>query len=154
MTVTFHFEADFANSLRCIPMQVRFKLDQCGVKLKLLHWRRFSASERQQLLSQPCESPAECTAYQQYLQALVVQYMGEPAAELAIAPSPPWLEIDTIPASVQAKAEAVGVELSLAQWVALAPIQRFALLKLSRPSHENHNFLPALQEFQLVPGDR
>ncbi|NEQ62650.1 MAG: nitrate reductase associated protein, partial [Moorea sp. SIO4A1] len=32
----------------------------------------------------------------------------------------------------------------------LTPIQRFALIKLTRPSHENKNFLPALKEFQLV----
>ncbi|HEY9298982.1 MAG TPA: nitrate reductase associated protein, partial [Phormidium sp.] len=31
MTTTkfFQFEADFVNSLRCIPMQVRYKLDTC-----------------------------------------------------------------------------------------------------------------------------
>jgi hypothetical protein len=32
----------------------------------------------------------------------------------------------------------------------LSPAQRFALIKLSRPSHENHNFLPALKEFELI----
>jgi len=31
----FQFEADFVDSLRCIPMQVRFKLATCGIKLKL-----------------------------------------------------------------------------------------------------------------------
>jgi hypothetical protein len=34
----FDFERDFAGSLRCIPMIVRFKLDQCGVKLSLRQW--------------------------------------------------------------------------------------------------------------------
>jgi hypothetical protein len=36
------------------------------------------------------------------------------------------------------------------QWAALSPLQRFALIKLSRSSHENSNFLPALKEFQLA----
>jgi hypothetical protein len=37
----FAFETDFATSLRCIPllrcmpMVVRYRLDRCGVKLKL-----------------------------------------------------------------------------------------------------------------------
>ncbi len=32
----FQFEADFVASLRCIPIQVRYKLDTCGIKLKLV----------------------------------------------------------------------------------------------------------------------
>lgn len=31
----FQFEADFIQTLRCIPLSVRYKLDTCGVKLKL-----------------------------------------------------------------------------------------------------------------------
>jgi len=33
----FEFEADFVDSLRCIPMHVRLKLDTC-IKLKLAQW--------------------------------------------------------------------------------------------------------------------
>ncbi|MGB0562374.1 MAG: nitrate reductase associated protein, partial [Spirulinaceae cyanobacterium] len=40
--------------------------------------------------------------------------------------------------------------ISLTQWQALRPDQRFALIKLSRPGHENRNFLPAMQEFGLA----
>ena len=50
----FKFEADFVESLRCIPMQVRMKLDTCGVKLKLTHWHQFSQQERQTLVEMPC----------------------------------------------------------------------------------------------------
>jgi hypothetical protein len=31
----------------------------------------------------------------------------------------------------------------------LTPLQRFALIKLTRSQHENNNFLPALIEFGL-----
>ncbi|MDA0674030.1 MAG: hypothetical protein O3C67_10055, partial [Cyanobacteria bacterium] len=37
----------------------------------------------------------------------------------------------------------------LEQGAGLIPLQRFALIKLSRPGHENRNFLPACQEFGL-----
>ena len=37
------------------------------------------------------------------------------------------------------------------QWAALAPLQRFALYKLTRPGHKNENFLPAMREFTLLP---
>ena len=63
---------------------------------------------------------------------------------------PAWMDATQIPDSVGAAAEAVGQGLSLPQWAGLSPLQRFALIKLSRSQHENANFLPALQEFHLV----
>ncbi len=153
MTDFFQFESDFTTSLRCIPMQVRCKLDSCGVKLKLQHWHQFSADERQELVQRTCQTPADGAAYRQYLQALVVQHTGEPAPELAVDPEPPWLDAGRVPDTVQAKATECGLKLTSSQWATLEPLQRFALLKLSRPSHENHNFLPALREFGLLPVD-
>ena len=145
----FHFEEDFVDSLRCIPMQVRMKLDTCGVKLKLSHWSRFSAPERQALVTMSCTTPQEVQVYRDYLQQLVVERTGTPAKELAIDPHPPWIEANP-PAAVQEKAAEFGAAIAPQQWKELTPLQRFALIKLSRPSHENRNFLPALKEFQLV----
>ncbi|NET53376.1 MAG: hypothetical protein F6K09_33390 [Merismopedia sp. SIO2A8] len=65
MTHFFQFEADFVNSLRCIPMQVRFKLDTCGIKLKLIQWHNFNQQERQALVEMPCTTPAEIQAYRE-----------------------------------------------------------------------------------------
>ncbi|MBE9128411.1 MULTISPECIES: nitrate reductase associated protein [unclassified Coleofasciculus] len=150
MTSFFQFESDFVDSLRCIPMQVRMKLDTCGVKLKLTHWHQFTQQERQALVEMPGTTPAESDAYRQYLQELVVNHTGQPASELPIEPNPAWIDSTQIPASVQEKAGEVGVSLTVQQWAALTPAQRFALIKLSRPSHENKNFLPALNEFELI----
>ncbi|MCC0176597.1 nitrate reductase associated protein [Waterburya agarophytonicola K14] len=146
----FQFEADFVGSLQCIPMQVRMKLDNCGVKLKLVHWNQFSQSERQALVTMPCQTEGETEAYKQFLQGLVVKKTGQPAKELAIAPHPPWLDRETIPEDILKKAEECKVNISLEQWSNLNPAQRFALIKLSRPSHENKNFIPALQEFKII----
>lgn len=150
MSDFFQFEADFVDSLRCIPMQVRYKLDTCGVKLKLNHWHQFSAEERQMLVDHPCTTKAEVQDYQAALQQLVVQHTGTPAGTLPVDDHPAWLETDTIPTDTQAKAQDLNVELTLDQWRSLTPLQRFALIKLSRPSHENKNFLPALKEFGLI----
>lgn len=146
----FQFEADFIESLRCIPMMVRMKLDTCGVKLKLNHWHQFSQSERQTLVEMPCETAAESQAYRQWLQNLVTEKTGSPAKELAIALNPPWLDKTTIPSEVESKATEHNVTITLEQWSDLTPVQRFALIKLSRPSHENLNFLPALKEFKIT----
>jgi hypothetical protein len=146
----FQFEADFVDSLRCIPMQVRLKLDTCGIKLKLPQWNRFSVQDRETLVDLPCETEAQTQHYKELLQGLVVQYTGETATELAIAPDPPWKNARAIAPSVEEKAKEVGVTITQQQWADLSPEQRFALIKLSRSHHENHNFLPALEEFNLL----
>ena len=150
MSPFFQFEADFVEALRCIPMQVRFKLDSCGVKLKLQHWHQFAIADRQTLLDLPCTTPEEIAAYHQFLQNLVVQYTGSPASELPIDPQPPWLNEATVAETAQAKAAELGQAISPDQWASLNPLQRFALIKLSRSGHENRNFLPALKEFGLL----
>lgn len=150
MSDFFQFEADFVESLRCIPMQVRMKLDTCGVKLKLTHWHQFSQSERQALVDLVCTTEEESQVYRASLQELVTKYTGQPASELPVDPHPPWLDTTQIPEDVQAKAGECGITLQHEDWAKLNPPQRFALIKLSRPSHENKNFLPALQEFQLI----
>lgn len=146
----FQFEADFVGTLQCIPMLVRMKLDNCGVKLKLVHWNKFSQAERQTLVDLPCVTPEQSQAYRESLQNLVIAQTGQPAKQLSIDPNPPWLEVKSIPSSVLTKAQEYQVTLSLEQWFNLNPAQRFALIKLSRPSHENKNFIPALQEFGIL----
>lgn len=150
MTNFFQFEADFVDSLRCIPMQVRMKLDTCGVKLKLTHWHQFTQQERQELVEMQCYTDQEVQAYQDYVQNLVINYTGIPASELSVDAHPAWINERIFPDSIQEKAEELGVSITLHQWAALHPEQRFALIKLARPSHENKNFFPALQEFKLV----
>jgi hypothetical protein len=150
MAEFFKFEADFVDSLRCIPMQVRYKLDTCGVKLKLNHWHQFTAAERQQLVELPCDPGTAAQTYRDRIQQMVVQQTGAPAKDLDIDPNPAWHNDDVVPAQVQEKAAEFSITLTPDQWRTLTPLQRFALIKLSRPSHENKNFLPALKEFHLV----
>jgi hypothetical protein len=106
----FQFEQDFVESLRCIPMQVRYKLDSCGIKLKLHQWNQFTQSDREVLVTNPCDGDS-IGVYGEMLKTLIRVRTGETASELAIDPSPPWLDGTTIPESVQTKAEAVGVTL-------------------------------------------
>ena len=150
MSEFFKFETDFVDSLRCIPMQVRFKLDNCGVKLKLSHWHQFTERERQTLVEMPCITKEECQKYREYLQNLIVEKTGTPAKELSIEENPAWMNEKQIPETTQIKAAESNVNITVAQWKKLTPLQRFALIKLSRPSHENKNFYPAVQEFGLV----
>lgn len=148
-TPFFGFEQDFVGSLRCIPMVVRHHLDTCGVKLKLEHWNHFSQEQRQSLVDWPCDTPLAAKAYGEQLQQMIIEQTGYPAKTLDIAPTPPWQQTEVIPETVAQKFEEQQVSLTVAQWARLDELQRFALVKLSRPSHENLNFIPAVKEFGL-----
>lgn len=143
----FEFEQEFADSLRCVPMRVRYNLDTCGVKLKLTHWHALSRGDRQLLLDLPCQSEAEIAAYRQRVYDLVAAQGGDRPADLPLDPQPAWLNASHIPKSVQEQGQRLGVDLTLEQWSRFDPLQRFALIKLSQSSHEHQNFLPALREF-------
>lgn len=150
MSQFFQFEADFVESLRCIPMQVRLKLDTCGVKLKLAQWNHLNPMDRQALVELPCDRPEDIQDYHDFLHRLVVERTGTIATDLPIDSAPDWLNSTAIPPSVLDKAEELEVEITVEKWVSLTPLQRFALIKLSRSGHENSNFLPALREFHLL----
>lgn len=147
MNQYFQFEADFVDSLRCIPMAVRYKLDTCGVKLKLHHWHGFNLKERQALVELPCGSQKETQEYRSHLRHLVETHTGELPGDVAVSDFPEWQNGEIIPISVQDQSQVVGIKLTLEQWTNLTPVQRFVLIKLSRSQHENKNFLPAVQEF-------
>jgi len=58
--VYFKFEEDFVEeNIRCIPMCVRFKLDACGIKLKLSEWSKMKFEERNLLCRLECNDSVE-----------------------------------------------------------------------------------------------
>jgi hypothetical protein len=147
----FKFEEDFVeDNVRCIPMIVRFKLDACGIKLKLTEWCKMSTEHRMCLADLPCESIVEVAAYREYLCQLIKSITNQNATDLKIDQNPPWAQLGEIPAILIEKVRELNLSLSLAQWKGLDSLQRFALLKLSAASHESKNFPKALKEFNLA----
>jgi hypothetical protein len=146
----FGFEADFVDSLRCIPMAVRLRLDVTGVKLKLNEWSKLGQADRLALAKTPYRGPAEIPAYREALSRLVEKTSGARPSMLAELPDAVWEDPSRVPEQVIEQARASGLDLPQASWAALHPLQRFALTKLSRPGHENRNFLPAMREFGLA----
>jgi hypothetical protein len=149
-TQFFGFESDFVDSLRCIPMAVRLRLDRTGVKLKLNEWSKLNPELRLALAQAPCGSPPERKEWQSYVIALTQEATG---AQPALLPQPVeeiWEDRGTVPDQVQEQARALGLRVDPAAWGGLSPLQRFALMKLSRPGHENRNFRPAMEEFGLA----
>lgn len=147
----FRFEADFVEAgIRCIPMIVRFKLDACGIKLKLAEWSRMTEEERQYLAAAPCETPEQVAQYRKRLSRLIFERTGNAATQIPVPANPAWSRTDEIPGAIAEKITESGSSLSIEQWQGLSYLQRFALLKLSYPGHENKNFPKAMREFGLI----
>jgi len=147
----FQFEEDFMEeNIRCIPMVVRFKMDAVGIKLKLAEWSRFHPSERVQLALLPAGSSAAAKTYHRFLSGLIRKHTGNEPTLLRIDPHPGWQHLQQVPAMVIEKSEELQLNISLQHWQKLSDIQRFALLKLCRPGHENENFPKAAAEFGIL----
>jgi hypothetical protein len=147
----FDFESDFVSGLRCIPMAVRLKLDTSGIKLSLEQWSRFTQEDRHRLLMTPCAGAAEIEAYRRALVDLVALRANDVAKSLADPPCGQWDNRRQAPVVVVDFARTVGLcPPTNRQWRALTRLQRFALIKLTRDSHDNVNFVPAMNEFGLA----
>lgn len=146
----FTFEADFVeDNVRCIPMIVRFKLDACGIKLKLKEWSKMETEERENLATLSCETDQEVADYKKYLIDVIKKHTGETGTEIPVMTNPPWTRVDEIPYPLQEKLKEFNWAISIVQWLKLSELQRFVLLKLSYPGHENANFPKAMREFNL-----
>jgi len=147
--VFFRFESDFVNTLKCIPMIVRYKLDSCGVKLKLHEWVKFTLSDKEALAFLPCYTDTEIEQYGTFVRSLVQEYFGINASLLSHVEDS-WNELNEVPSEVQQKAFEYNCgEISLKSWIEMHTLERFALVKLSRSGHEGKNFPVAVNEFLI-----
>jgi hypothetical protein len=147
----FRFEVDFGGTLRCIPMSVRLKLDQTGIKLSLKQWNRIPPPGRRELVERPCTTAVETEAYKKYLVSQIEAHTRTTVEYAPLDASPPWADATAVPERISEWAAGLGVAPpSAEQWALLTPLQRFALFKLTRPGHSNENFLPAMREFSLL----
>ena len=146
----FQFEQDFVDSLRCIPMAIRLRLDVCGIKLKLNEWSKFTLADRQSLVEAPFISVMDHIAFGNRLRLLTQERCGAQPAALTPVVNAAWDDVTTVPAEVTDKARSSSVTITSAIWANLSQPQRFSLCKLSRPGHENKNFIPACREFGLA----
>ena len=146
----FHFEKDFIeDNLRCIPMVVRLKLDTIGIKLPLRAWSHFIEEERIKLAVDPCETESDILKYKNLVLELAKNYSVEDLGILKTGEKPGWENQDSIPEELMEKFCMFNQRINISQWRSLTNLQRFALIKLSRPGHESKNFVKALAEFGL-----
>ena len=147
----FRFEEEFMeNNIRCIPMIIRFKMDMVGIKLKLSEWKKFSPEEKIELALMNCGFNEGSEQYAGYLAGLIKKHTKRNPTNIEVNKTPEWKDPHSIPGKLVEKLKEFNWDLSVAQWEGLTDLQRFALLKLCRPGHENKNFAKAMKEFGLV----
>lgn len=130
-------------------MIVRYKLDSCGVKLKLQEWARLSYADKRTLAYMPCFTFQEIEHYGNFIKTVIKNQFGYEASMLTCLDDS-WNDIHRVPEEVQKKsAEWECGEITLKEWIGLDILQRFALVKLSRSGHEGSNFPIALKEFEI-----
>ena len=97
-----------------------------------------------------CGNNEASEQYAGYLAGLIKKYTGRNPTTIEVNKTPAWKELHSIPGTLKEKLKEFDWSLSIAQWKCLTDLQRFALLKLCRPGHENKNFPKAMKEFNLV----
>jgi hypothetical protein len=142
----FKFEDEIYNSLSCLPMAARRKLDQLGLKIGFDQWQQLSRGERLMI----CHAPVATEDETQALRLFVNEVM---LAKCGVAPKglpPEKLQGVNPPASVPPRlvesAQKSGVSLTQAAWAALDDDERYALIKLG-VEKESHKLKAALDEF-------
>jgi hypothetical protein len=147
----FKFEEDFIEeNIRCIPMIVRFKLDACGIKLKLSEWNKMKEEERIAMAEFVWFTKEDVEQFRGYLQMIVFIRTGNDATVLSQENNPAWANCYEVPLVLIDKMKEFKASVSLQQWKKLSKLKRFALMKLCKPGHENSNFPKAIKEFGLV----
>lgn len=143
----FKFEAEIYQSLSCLPMAARRKLDALGIKISLAQWEQLGRGERLMICHAPSGSEEERDALRTFIEEATIIRTGsapkdlpEDSRKAAYPPAHP-------PAALTRNARAAGIELHDAAWAKLDDDERYALIKLGDTEKPSHNLKAALTEF-------
>jgi hypothetical protein len=151
----FQFEGEIFDSLSCLPMAARRKLDRIGIKLSRAQWERLGRGERLMICHAPAQSGEECEALRLFIEEAMALRCGSGPTEL-----PPQARLNADPPSIPpaeliTNAKTVGATLTQAAWDSLDEDQRYALVKLGGGAKVSHQLKAALAEFlKRDPGER
>jgi len=142
----FQFETEIYESLSCVPMQARRKLDAVGIKIGLEQWQQLGRGERLMICHAPAAIADEIAALRLFIEEAILAHGGgkpkELQEEVRRAAEPPL----SPPQQLIANARTLGVNLSKDEWDLLDDDERYALIKLGEGVKPSHNLKPALAE--------
>ena len=148
----FKFEDEMHESLQCVPMAVRRKLDRVGLKVGLEQWKALDRGERLAICHLPADSGEECDALAVFIREAMMRRFGVEPKQLSdlqrASAEPPA----SPPGQLVAHAREAGFELSASVWTRLDADERFALMKMGDVERASHNLAAALKEFGVPTG--
>jgi hypothetical protein len=143
----FKFEDEIYESLNCLPMAARRKLDALGVKVSLSQWEQLGRGERLMICHAPSASDEERDALRTFIEEATITRTGlAPKTlpdEARRSADPPA----NLPELLARNARAAGITLDHRAWSAMDDDQRCALIKVGNTEQPGHNFAAALAEF-------
>ncbi len=145
----FKFEDEMHESLQCVPMAVRRKLDRAGLKIGLEQWKSLGRGERLAIGHFPVDSAEECDALGVFIREAMQRRFGVEPKSLTEAQRASAEPPASPPARVVAHARAAGFDLDAAVWSRLDGDERFALAKMGDAETPSHNLPAALKEFAV-----
>jgi hypothetical protein len=142
----FRFEGEIYNSLNCLPMAVRRKMDRAGIKMSLLQWQQLTRPERLAICHLPADTDEETEAMRSFVNEAVIARSGSAPGELSAekrnVAEPPVVP----PARLVERARGFGFDLAQADWDGLDDDARYALVKLGDGAEPGLNLEAALTE--------
>jgi hypothetical protein len=142
----FQFEREIYESLYCLPMAARRKLDRIGLKVSLERGQRLSRAEHLAVCYMPANTSDECQALREVILEMVQSRCGSAPKDLPeesrLAASPPTLP----PALLVERSRDAGFELSAQTWDNLDEDARYTLIKLGNQKAVSHSLVAALHD--------
>jgi hypothetical protein len=143
----FQFEAEVYESLSCVPMQARRKLDAIGIKIGLAQWQQLARGERLMICHAPADLEDERQALRLFIEETTTARCGSRPKELSEEARRGAQPPASPPPRLVANARTLGVDLTQSAWNSLDGDERYALLKLGADEKVSHNLKAALDEF-------
>jgi len=146
----FVFEGNVHETLDCVPLTVRRKLDLVGLKISLSGWQTLAREERLALCHLPVDDAGELAVYREIFEGFAAR-AGVPLSPLPNDASERtrW-NSPRPPAPVQARLDALGCGLEPSRWTSLDEESRYALVKMAEPKRDPRKFAWVLQELGLI----
>ena len=143
----FKFEDEIYQSLSCLPMAARRKLDALGIKIGLAQWEQLGRGERLMICHAPSNSEEEREALRIFIEEATLARTGTAPKTLPDAVRQSANPPTQLPDLLARNARATGLNLDDAAWSSMDDDQRYALMKLGDTEKPSHNFAAALTEF-------
>jgi hypothetical protein len=142
----FKFEKDIYETLDCVPMAVRRKLDRAGIKISMSQWQALGRGERLAICHLPANLEEERDALSMFITEAVAstgqgapKVLSEAERQIADPPHEP-------PEKLIQLAKDAGFELTPDTWHKLDEDERYVLTKLAAGQKVSADFPDALKE--------